>query len=248
MTNGRADQEENAVELLRSGLSSTLGKVASIGVEVPDAAPTTLLRYCEFLLRSREAVSKKDRTPERVLGHVEDCAAALEVCPEVSVARTVCDLGSGNGLPGIVIATLLGCYRRSAGPTGRPGITLLERSARRRALLRRLCVELGLDAKVEGSDGGGTTHEVVLMRAVVPLPEVPSLAVLHMRRPGTCVVWAGNPGAEMRSAFEDACRRSGVVGEWTVPRELRSRGELVLVRTTDRDDRGQDPLGSACYR
>ncbi len=243
MKSGRVDEEGSALDLLRSRLGGVLGKVATLGVEVPDAAEPTLLRYCEFLLRSREAVSKKDRTPEGVLAHLEDCAAVIEVCPDIAVATTVCDLGSGNGLPGIVVAALVGCYRRPSGSTDRPAITLLERSARRRALLKRLSLELGLDVKVEESEGAGTTHEVVLMRAVVPLPEAPGLAVRHVRRPGTCVVWAGDPGADIRSAFEDACRRSGVVGEWKVPRELRSRGKLVLMRATGRDDRNVTPSG-----
>jgi len=93
--------------------------------------------------------------------HLLNCAALAEVLPD---GATVCDLGSGAGLPGLVVAI------------ARPdlSVTLVEPLLRRTTFLEEVAAELGLES-VEVVRGraeelhGQRTFDVVTSRAVAPL-------------------------------------------------------------------------------
>jgi 16S rRNA (guanine527-N7)-methyltransferase len=95
--------------------------------------------------------------------HLINCAVTSEV---IDINASVVDVGSGAGLPGIVLAI------------ARPDltITLVEPLARRTAFLSEAVTALGLDATVtvvraraEDLAGGRPTADVVTARAVAPL-------------------------------------------------------------------------------
>jgi len=93
--------------------------------------------------------------------HLLNCAALAEALPDEA---TVCDLGSGAGLPGLVVAI------------ARPdlSVTLVEPLLRRTTFLEEVAAELGLES-VEVVRGraeelhGRRTFDVVTSRAVAPL-------------------------------------------------------------------------------
>ncbi|WP_240937988.1 16S rRNA (guanine(527)-N(7))-methyltransferase RsmG [Nocardioides sp. JQ2195] len=93
--------------------------------------------------------------------HLLNCAVLAEAIPESS---TVCDIGSGAGLPGLVLAV--------ARPDLR--LTLVEPLMRRTTYLSEVVEELGLDT-VEVVRGraevlhGARTFDIVTSRAVAPL-------------------------------------------------------------------------------
>lgn len=96
--------------------------------------------------------------------HLLNCALVADLVPEGS---TVCDIGSGAGLPGIVLALR------------RPDlhVTLVEPLLRRTTFLEEVVTELGLDQVrvVRGraeDQRGGAPFEVVTSRAVAPLPRL----------------------------------------------------------------------------
>jgi len=107
-----------------------------IGVDLPPGASERLDGY-ERLLRDRAvpagliAAGDADRLRER---HVLDCLRGAPLVP--AVARTLVDLGSGAGLPGVVIAI------------ARPAVAvvLVERRRARAAFLELVVDLLGLDA------------------------------------------------------------------------------------------------------
>jgi 16S rRNA (guanine527-N7)-methyltransferase len=107
--------------------------------------------------------------------HLLNCAAIARLIP---VKCTLVDIGSGAGLPGIVLAILL------------PGVsaTLLEAMARRVAFLEECVSELGL-SNVEVVRGraeemaGRLSADVVTARAVAPLDKLAGLG-LGLLRPG----------------------------------------------------------------
>jgi 16S rRNA G527 N7-methylase RsmG len=220
---------------LQSGIRQIVEKLKGLGVEPPESCEMTLARYAEILMNSKVGlVSRGDRTPLRVVEHIEDCAAVFEVCGEIRRAPLIGDLGSGNGLPGIVVASLLGGEQDLRRSKTRPRVVLMERSRRLAAFLRRVCLEVGVSAEVklvkEGSRPTTGGFRVLLMRAVTTLPAAPSLAAPYLDSRGTAVVWAGRPSEASRSACADACRAAGLVGKWTRSVGLRSRGEFLVMK------------------
>lgn len=125
---------------------------------LPLAERYTELLATEGVLRGligpREAPKLWDR-------HILNSAVLSEVIPEES---TVCDIGTGAGLPGLVVAI------------ARPdlSITLVEPLLRRTTFLTEVVEELGLD-RVEVVRGraedlhGARTFDIVTSRAVAPL-------------------------------------------------------------------------------
>ena len=115
------------------------------------------------------------------------------------------DLGSGAGLPGIVLALLL--------PDA--DVTLLEPALRRTIFLEECVAELGLGnarvwrARAEQA-AGKLVADVVTARAVAPLDRLAALA-LGLLKPGGIVlaVKGAQAHAEVRAASE-ALRRLGV--------------------------------------
>jgi len=85
------------------------------------------------------------------------------------------DVGSGAGLPGIVIALV----------KPRAAITLIEPIPRRAQFLREICEELGVAATVlkSKSEKVKSTYDLVTARAVAPLPKLIS-STWHLLTPG----------------------------------------------------------------
>ncbi|MBO0809667.1 MAG: 16S rRNA (guanine(527)-N(7))-methyltransferase RsmG [Actinobacteria bacterium] len=140
--------------------------------------------------------------------HILNSAVVAELVPRPSA---LIDLGSGAGLPGIVLALLLPDV----------SVTLLERMARRSEFLRECVRELGLvnvrvvEAQAE-EVAGLLTADVVTARAVAPLVRLAPLA-LALARPGGLVLAIKGAGAERELA---AARR--------VLRRLRVRDAGVI--------------------
>jgi 16S rRNA (guanine527-N7)-methyltransferase len=151
------------------------------------------------------------RSPERALNvHVADSLAALELEP-VRGARTIVDVGSGAGFPGLALALAL------------PGaeLRLLDSQARRCEFLRGLIAGIGIEnARVvcmraeEWREGEGE-HDVALARAVAAQPVVLEYAAPLLRLGGTLVDWRGRRApdeeeAALRAAGELGLRRTEV--------------------------------------
>jgi 16S rRNA (guanine527-N7)-methyltransferase len=161
---------------------------AVFGAELGRAA-----RYAELLagpgverglIGPREAARLWDR-------HLMNCAAVAELVPHPS---SVIDLGSGAGLPGIVLAMLL--------PDSR--VILLEPMARRAAFLDESVRELALgNAEVRRGRAeemaGRLVADVVTARAVAPMDRLAGLA-LGLVRPGGMVLAIKGTGAERELA------------------------------------------------
>ncbi|MHB1595466.1 MAG: 16S rRNA (guanine(527)-N(7))-methyltransferase RsmG [Streptosporangiaceae bacterium] len=128
--------------------------------------------------------------------HLLNCAVVAELVPEGGM---LADLGSGAGLPGIVLAML------------RPAteVVLIEPMARRTAFLSECVTELGLaNVRVERSRAedlaGRVEADVVTARAVAPLERLAVLADGLARRGGLVLAMKGSSAA-------DEIERSGAV-------------------------------------
>jgi 16S rRNA (guanine527-N7)-methyltransferase len=132
------------------------------------------------ILGPREAERLWDR-------HLLNCAALTEL---ISPQSSIVDVGSGGGLPGVVLAMLL--------PDAR--VVLLEPMARRAAFLEECVRELGLNnaatCRLRAEEAAGDlVADVVTARAVAPLDRLATLT-LPLVRPGGLVLALKGASAE----------------------------------------------------
>jgi 16S rRNA (guanine527-N7)-methyltransferase len=134
--------------------------------------------------------------------HLLNCAVVASLVPDPC---SLVDLGSGAGLPGIVLALLL--------PD--TAVTLLEPMARRAVFLDECVSELGLDnaqvRRARAEEVAGTlVVDVVTARAVAPLDRLARMAVRLLRPGGIVLAIKGAKAAQEVQAAGDALSRLGV--------------------------------------
>ena len=134
--------------------------------------------------------------------HVLNCAAVADLVPRPSA---LIDLGSGAGLPGIVLALLLPDVQ----------VTLLERMERRALFLDECVQELGLrNAQVYRATAeevaGKLAADVVTARAVAPLDRLAGLAAGLVRPGGLILAVKGAAAEEEVAQARPVLRRLGM--------------------------------------
>ncbi len=178
-------------------------QAAGIGVSLTEEGAGRLLAFERLLVEvaiptGLVGAAEAERLRER---HLLDClraAAAVE-----PTDRSAADLGSGAGLPGIVVAAAL----------PRIEVTLVERRHRRVAFCELAVERLGLEnvrvlaGEIEGC---GLAVDLCFARALAPLPEAWRLAAPLLREGGRLVYFAGGsllrlppvPGARLVRTIE----------------------------------------------
>jgi len=135
--------------------------------------------------------------------HLLNCAVVAEL---IDPPRgTLLDIGSGAGLPGLVLAMVL------------PGmeVTLLEPMERRCRFLAECVTELRLEnvSVLRGrAEDVRVKADVVTARAVAPLPRLAELAVNVVRPGGMVLAIKGRSVAEELTAARPVLRRIGARG------------------------------------
>jgi 16S rRNA (guanine527-N7)-methyltransferase len=134
--------------------------------------------------------------------HLLNCAAVADLVPPAS---SVIDLGSGAGLPGVVLAMLL--------PDSE--VVLLEPLARRVAFLEEClrALELGNAAVRRGRAedvAGELTADMVTARAVAPLDRLAAMALPLVRPGGLVLALKGAAVAQELAQAEPVLRGLGV--------------------------------------
>lgn len=133
--------------------------------------------------------------------HLLNCAVLGELVPQGS---SVCDIGSGAGLPGLVLAI------------ARPDleVTLVEPLLRRTTFLDEVVADLGL-AQVEVHRGraetlhGTRTFDVVTSRAVAPLERLLTWSMPLVAPTGAMVAMKGSSAADEITAAQNVLTRLG---------------------------------------
>jgi len=136
--------------------------------------------------------------------HLVNCAVMSEIIP---IGASVVDVGSGAGLPGIVLAV--------ARPDLR--ITLVEPLARRTAFLSEAVTSLGLAATVtvvrgraeDVVDGPPAGADVVTARAVAPLDRLAGWCLPLVRSGGRLLALKGSSAADEVAEHRVAIDRLG---------------------------------------
>ena len=160
-----------------------------------------LLRYAELLAtsaieRGLIGPSEADRIWER---HIENCYPISTLCDQGS---TLADVGSGAGLPGIVIALVRPDLR----------VTLIEPLKRRVDFLNEVVAELDLGIEVIQSKAEGVrkTFHHVTARAVAPLERLIE-STWHLIEPrGSLLAMKGERAAQEIHELSPAILARGV--------------------------------------
>ncbi|MFF0163128.1 16S rRNA (guanine(527)-N(7))-methyltransferase RsmG [Streptomyces sp. NPDC005263] len=164
------------------------------------------VRYAELLAEAgvqRGLIGPRE-VPRLWERHLLNCAVLSEVVPE---GVTVCDVGSGAGLPGIPLALVREDLK----------ITLLEPLLRRTNFLTEVVELLGLDhvtvlrGRAEEVMGTITPVHVVTARAVAPLDRLATWGIPLLRPYGEMLALKGDTAEEELKSASTALSKLGAV-------------------------------------
>jgi 16S rRNA (guanine527-N7)-methyltransferase len=158
----------------------------------PPAAEPALEELLRLLGQPQAPISRSTVRRARDV-HIADSLSGLELEP-IRNARRIADLGSGAGLPGLVLAAAL--------PDAR--VDAIESTERKCAFLRDAIDRLGLPnaavvcerSEEWASEGGREAYDAVTARAVGSLATLAELASPLLREGGVLVAWKGARSAE----------------------------------------------------
>ncbi len=178
---------EAPIEALRPALDSAL-RVLDLASEI--SLQDRLLGYLALLQRWNATYNLTAvRDPAEMLTqHLADCLAVvgpLRAKLGAGTNRRLLDVGSGGGLPGVVLACLESDW----------SVTCVDAVGKKAAFVRQVAVELGLrnlvaeHARVESLKGGG--FDLVTSRAFASLPDFVRLTDAALRPFG---IWAALKG------------------------------------------------------
>ena len=147
--------------------------------------------------------------------HILDSAQLVRSEPRSGA--TWADVGSGAGLPGIVVACLV------AG-----AVTLIEPRRLRSDFLHKLCESLQLNAEVFSGkvERAGGEYDVITARAVAPLAELLKISA-HLSTRNT--VWALPKGRSAERELAEA--RQAWQGEFHVEQSVTDADSRIVVAT-----------------
>ncbi|MEU8590548.1 16S rRNA (guanine(527)-N(7))-methyltransferase RsmG [Streptomyces sp. NPDC048664] len=164
------------------------------------------VRYAELLAEAgvqRGLIGPRE-VPRLWERHLLNCAVLSEVVPE---GVTVCDVGSGAGLPGIPLALVRDDIK----------ITLLEPLLRRTNFLTEVVELLGLDhvtvirGRAEEVMGKLPPVHVVTARAVAPLDRLATWGIPLLRPYGEMLALKGDTAEEELKSAATALAKLGAV-------------------------------------
>lgn len=159
-----------------------------------------------------ERLAADDRAPTTVRDpvravdvHIADSLTGLRV-PELRAATRIGDLGSGAGLPALVLAAALPATTVYAVESVHKKADFIVRSAQAMGLTN---VEV-LPLRAEEWAASDPAVDVVTARALAPLAVLVEYAAPLLREGGTLVAWKGAPDAEEAAGGAEAAALVGL--------------------------------------
>lgn len=199
-----------------------------LGVQLDEHQSKTLLSYIEQLLRWNKTYNLTAlRDPEQVLiQHVFDSMAAFNPLAEVldkntAINAKLIDVGSGAGLPGVVLAVLKPAWE----------VCCVDAVEKKTAFVRQMSGALALPnlharhARIEAVPL--LDADIVVSRAFASLSDFATLAGAHVNEMGHLVAMKGRePVEEIEALHRDTPWRVGRIQPLVVP-ELNAQRCLV---------------------
>lgn len=184
---------------------------AAVQIPEPPAAAVALFGARLDHARAYAELLAAEAVPRGLLGpreiprlwdrHLLNCAVIEELLPRDA---RVCDLGSGAGLPGLVLAILRPDLR----------MTLLEPMLRRAAFLTQVVEQLGCASvtvvRARAEEAAIEPVDVVVARAVAPLDRLAGWAIPLLREEGQLLAVKGTAAAEEVDKLTDRWSELGV--------------------------------------
>jgi 16S rRNA (guanine527-N7)-methyltransferase len=220
---------------LRAGLTD-------LGLDIPADQLEPLDGYVRLLLAWTQAINLTAiREPEAVArDHLLDSLSAVGILREARV-RSILDLGSGGGLPGIPLAIALPDVR----------VLLVESVAKKARFLATAVAALGLDGRVEVAVERAEdlarpgrqrdAFDAVTVRAVAALPELIELAFPLLRVGGRLLAWKREPFTTELAAGRNAARAIGGDVDVVRVRAAGLEGHVLVAVTKRRPTPGRFP-------
>tara|TARA_Y100000590_G_scaffold167158_1_gene191366 strand:+ start:4392 stop:5036 length:645 start_codon:yes stop_codon:yes gene_type:complete len=159
-------------------------------------------RFIALIIKKNKKINliSKKTEPIYILRerHIIDSAQAIDF---INVNDTICsDLGSGGGLPGIVLAIMMKNLNQSM------KFKLYEKSHLKSVFLRNVSRELNLNTEViEGNifEKSNLESDIVIGRAFKPLPVVLELMSKNFRKYKNLILFMGKNGKQtLKDAFK----------------------------------------------
>ena len=214
-----------------------LREMSALGVSVSRETLGRLDALSDVLLKWQKAINlvSNGTLNDIWVRHFLDSAQLLPLIPPE--ARTLADLGTGAGFPGLVISA----FRSDI------TVTLVESDARKGAYLGEASRRMGLPTPPKIAIGrieavGPVGADVITARALAPLGQLLSWAARHQAPAGICLL---HKGAKWRAELDEALQ------EWEIScepiRSITDRDAVLLrirsYRTTDHSDRQSEGRG-----
>lgn len=157
--------------------------------------------------------------------HFWDSAQLAPLIPPQT--KTLADLGSGAGFPGLVLAELL---------RGQATVTLFEATTKKCAFLKEAAHQMALPVFIENrrmEEAAPHRFDVITARACAPLPKLLSYAQYFMGPNSVCLFLKGqNVGAELTEAHKSWKMKVRQIPSLTDP-----SGVILELRELSPDDR-----------
>ncbi|MHB8693699.1 MAG: 16S rRNA (guanine(527)-N(7))-methyltransferase RsmG [Solirubrobacteraceae bacterium] len=172
---------------------------------LPQQAPSQLAALLSRLVEDPLAPTSVRAVDPALRGHLADSLSGLEL-EDVRNAGVIADVGSGAGLPGLVLAIAL--------PGSR--VSLVEANGRKCAFIAAAAEACGLGnvdvihARAEAWPGGIERFELVTARALARLDVVAEYAAPLLRMGGSLVAWRGRRDAADERAAALAAAELGL--------------------------------------
>jgi len=161
--------------------------------------------------------------------HFWDSAQLVPLIP--ARARTLADLGSGAGFPGLVLAEML---------RGRVPVTLFEATAKKCAFLTAAAERMELPVTIQNlrtEDAPAQAFDVVTARACAPLPQLLVYAQRFTGPNSVCLFLKGqNVGSELTEAH-----KSWKMNVRQIPSLSDSSGTILELTELANNDREETP-------
>tara|TARA_B100000959_G_C14699244_1_gene508110 strand:+ start:16 stop:648 length:633 start_codon:yes stop_codon:yes gene_type:complete len=160
-----------------------------------------LEHYQELVIRKNAIINliSRKNTNNFTERHIVDCSQAFDF---IDLNKKECiDLGSGAGLPGIILAILL------KGKNIRLKMNLFEKSNRKSDFLREIVEKLKLDVRIFEKDvfkEENLSSGSVIARAFKPLPIILELVEKNFQNYSNLIVFMGKNGKQL---IEDSIKK-----------------------------------------
>ena len=189
--------------------------LAESGITADDEACEKLAVYMNGVLERNKVMNLTAITePEKfITDHIVDSAAILNT-EEYQKAKTVCDVGTGAGFPGTVLAAL----------SPEKEFTLIDSLKKRLNVIEELAKECGMTniklVHARAEDAGHDrelreSFDVVTARAVASLPVLSELGVPLVKKGGAFIAYKTRTGIEEIKGSRHAANILGV-GSMTI--------------------------------